>query len=163
MLNKTKKVPHLTAVFVALSVLVNVVIAAPSEPPKRTAIVLNSGEASVSLIDMDKRAVYKTFPIGKEPHHLMITPDQKSVLVANAVGNDVAFLDPKTGDLQGRTPNIIDPYHIGYSPDKKWFIAAGNRLDRVDIYAAKDRELKLVKVVKHQKHQVILLLQVTAK
>ncbi len=151
MLNKTKTVTQFAALFAGLSLITSLAIASPSEPPKRTAIVLNSGEASVSLIDMDKRAVYKTFPIGKEPHHLMITPDQKSVLVANAVGNDVAFLDPKTGELQGRTPNIIDPYHIGYSPDKKWFIAAGNRLDRVDIYAAKDRELKLVKVVKAPK------------
>ncbi|MBU3584664.1 cytochrome D1 domain-containing protein [Polynucleobacter sp. AM-26B4] len=122
-----------------------------AESVKRTAIVLNSGEASVSLIDMDKRAVYKTFPIGKEPHHLMITPDQKSVLVANAAGDDVVFLDPKTGDIQSRLPNIVDPYHIGYSPNKKWFVAAGNRLDRVDIYAAKNQELKLVKIVKAAK------------
>jgi YVTN family beta-propeller protein len=137
--------------FLALLLLVSGLTVQAAEPVKRTAIVLNSGEASVSLIDMDKRAVYKTFPIGKEPHHLMITPDQKSVLVANAAGDDVVFLDPKTGDIQSRLPNIIDPYHIGYSPNKKWFVAAGNRLDRVDIYAAKNQELKLVKIVKAAK------------
>jgi YVTN family beta-propeller protein len=137
--------------FLALLLLVSGLTVQAAEPVKRTAIVLNSGEASVSLIDMDKRAVYKTFPIGKEPHHLMITPDQKSVLVANAAGDDVVFLDPKTGDIQSRLPNIVDPYHIGYSPNKKWFVAAGNRLDRVDIYAAKNQELKLVKIVKAAK------------
>jgi YVTN family beta-propeller protein len=134
--------------FLALLLLMFGLTVQAAEPVKRTAIVLNSGEASVSLIDMDKRAVYRTFPIGKEPHHLMITPDQKSVLVANAAGDDVVFLDPKTGDIQSRLPNIVDPYHIGYSPNKKWFVAAGNRLDRVDIYAAKNQELKLVKIVK---------------
>ncbi len=137
--------------FLALLLLMSGLTVQAAEPVKRTAIVLNSGEASVSLIDMDKRAVYKTFPIGKEPHHLMITPDQKSVLVANAAGDDVVFLDPKTGDIQSRLPNIVDPYHIGYSPNKKWFVAAGNRLDRVDIYAAKNQELKLVKIVKAAK------------
>jgi YVTN family beta-propeller protein len=137
--------------FLALAVLMPGLTVHAAESVKRTAIVLNSGEASVSLIDMDKRAVYKTFPIGKEPHHLMITPDQKSVLVANAAGDDVVFLDPKTGDIQSRLPNIVDPYHIGYSPNKKWFVAAGNRLDRVDIYAAKNQELKLVKIVKAAK------------
>ena len=137
--------------FLALLLLMFGLTVQAVEPVKRTAIVLNSGEASVSLIDMDKRAVYKTFPIGKEPHHLMITPDQKSVLVANAAGDDVVFLDPKTGDIQSRLPNIVDPYHIGYSPNKKWFVAAGNRLDRVDIYAAKNQELKLVKIVKAAK------------
>jgi len=134
--------------FLALLLLMFGLTVQAAEPVKRTAIVLNSGEASVSLIDMDKRAVYRTFPIGKEPHHLMITPDQKSVLVANAAGDDVVFLDPKTGDIQSRLPNIVDPYHIGYSPNKKWFVVAGNRLDRVDIYAAKNQELKLVKIVK---------------
>lgn len=118
---------------------------------RKTAIVLNSGEASVSLIDMSSRQVYKTFSIGKEPHHLMITPDQKSVLVANAAGDDVVFLDPMTGAIQRRLPNIIDPYHIGYSPDKKWFVAAGNRLDRVDIYKADGQELNLTKIVKASK------------
>jgi YVTN family beta-propeller protein len=137
--------------FLALLLLMFGLKVQAAEPVKRTAIVLNSGEASVSLIDMDKRAVYKTFPIGKEPHHLMITPDQKSVLVANAAGDDVVFLDPKTGDIQSRLPNIVDPYHIGYSPNKKWFVAAGNRLDRVDIYAAKNQDLKLVKIVKAAK------------
>jgi YVTN family beta-propeller protein len=137
--------------FLALLLLVSGLTVQAAESVKRTAIVLNSGEASVSLIDMDAKAVYKTFPIGKEPHHLMITPDQKSVLVANAAGDDVVFLDPKTGDIQSRLPNIVDPYHIGYSPNKKWFVAAGNRLDRVDIYAANNQELKLVKIVKAAK------------
>ena len=114
----------------------------------KTAIVLNSGSASVSLIDMPSRTVTKTFPIGKEPHHLMITPDQKVVLVANAAGNDVVLLDSATGSYIKTIPNIIDPYHIGYSPDKKWFIAAGNRLDRVDIYSVKNQELMLAKVLK---------------
>ena len=122
-----------------------------AEPPKRTAIVLISGEASVSLIDMDSRSIYQTYYIGKEPHHLLLTPDQKAVLVANAAGNDIVFLDPKTGEMIRRVPDIIDPYHIGYSPDKKWFVAAGNRLDRIDIYAADDQDLKLVKILKAPK------------
>ena len=82
---------------------------------------------------------------------MLLTPDQKAVLVANAAGNDIVFLDPKTGEMIRRVPNIIDPYHIGYSPDKKWFIAAGNRLDRIDIYAADDQDLKLVKIIKAPK------------
>ena len=87
----------------------------------KTAIVLNSGEATVNLIDMARREVVKKFYIGKEPHHLMITPDQKAVLVANATGNEVVFLNPITGEKMGQTPHIIDPYHINYSPDKKFF------------------------------------------
>ena len=121
--------------------------ASPANQPK-LAVILNSGEASVSLIDMSTRQVIKTLPVGKEPHHLMLTPDQKTLLIANAAGNDVALMNPTTGELTGRIPNIIDPYQIGYSPNNKWFVANGNRLDRVDIYAANGADLKLAKTVK---------------
>ena len=111
------------------------------------AVVLNSGDASVSLVDMKTRTVTKTIPIGKEPHHVMLTPDEKTLLVANAMGNDIALMNPLTGEVTGRIPKIIDPYHIGYSPDNRWFITAANRLDRVDIYAANGADLKLAKTI----------------
>ena len=119
----------------------------PASQPK-LAVILNSGAASVSLIDMNTHEVVKTVPVGKEPHHLMITPDQKTLLIANAAGNDVVMMNPTTGELTGKIPNIIDPYQIGYSPNHKWFVANGNRLDRVDIYAADGANLKLAKTVK---------------
>ena len=114
----------------------------------KIAVILNSGEASVSLIDMPSRQVIKTMPVGKEPHHLMMTPDEKTLLIANAAGNDVVLMNPSTGELTGKIPNIIDPYQIGYSPNHKWFVANGNRLDRVDIYSANGSDLKLAKTVK---------------
>jgi YVTN family beta-propeller protein len=114
----------------------------------KVAVVLNSGDASVSLIDMPSREVVKTIPVGKEPHHLMMTPDQRTLLIANAAGNDVVLMNPVSGELTGRIPNIIDPYQVGYSPNHKWFLANGNRLNRVDIYAADGTNLKLAKSIK---------------
>jgi len=119
-----------------------------SKAEPKLAIVLNSGEASVSLIDMPSRKVIKTVAVGKEPHHLMMTPDQKTLLIANAAGNDVVLMNPVSGELTGRIPDIIDPYQIGYSPNHKWFIANGNRLDRVDVYHAQGADLKLAKSIK---------------
>src|SRR5512139_1563038 len=114
-------------------------------------VVLNSGDATISLIDQDTRAEIKRYPVGKEPHHLMATPDRKALIVANSMSNDLMFLDPKTGEVQRRLHDIPDPYQIGYSPDKKWFVVAGNRLNRVDIYAANGDDLKLVKSVSQSK------------
>ena len=122
--------------------------ATDSKAEPKLAVVLNSGEATVSLIDMPTRKVIKTVPVGKEPHHLMMTPDQKTLLIANAAGNDVVLMNPTTGELTGKIPNIIDPYQIGYSPNHKWFIANGNRLDRVDVYHAQGADLKLAKSIK---------------
>ena len=107
-------IQSLLTIAVASFLWISAPLAAPAEP--KLAIVLNSGEATVSLIDMQTRKVTKTFYVGKEPHHLMMTPDEKTLLVANAVGDDIALLNPLTGEITGRIPKIIDPYQIGYSP-----------------------------------------------
>jgi len=110
-------------------------------------VVLNSGDATVSLLDQDKRTELRRFDVGKEPHHLMATPDGKTLIVANAASNDLHFLDPVSGNVQRRLRNVADPYQIGFSPDRRWFVANALRLDRVDIYAAEGDELRAVKRV----------------
>jgi YVTN family beta-propeller protein len=110
-------------------------------------IVLNSAEATLSLIDQATHRVVDTVPTGKEPHHLMATPDNSSLIVANSVSNNLMFLDPKTGKVQRTVENIEDPYQLGFSPDRKWFATAGLRLDRVDIYGYNGRDLTLAKRV----------------
>ncbi len=106
-------------------------------------VVLNSRDATVSLLDQKTYKEISTFPIGKEPHHLMATPDNKSLIVANAVGDELVFLDPKTGQIQRRISDIPDPYQIGFSPDQKWFVSNSLRLDRVDFYRYDGKDLKL--------------------
>jgi DNA-binding beta-propeller fold protein YncE len=71
----------------------------------------------------------------------MMTPDGKDLIIANAVSNDLVFVDPATGKERRRLPKIIDPYQIGFSPDRKWLVSAALRLDRVDIYNAADYSL----------------------
>jgi YVTN family beta-propeller protein len=97
-------------------------------------IVLNSGEATLSLIDEATRQVVETVPTGKEPHHLMATPDNSSLIVANSVSNNLLFVDPKSGKVQRWIEGIEDPYQIGFSPDHKWLVTTGLRLDRLDVY-----------------------------
>jgi YVTN family beta-propeller protein len=108
-------------------------------------IVLNSGEATLSLIDQTTLKVIATVPTGKEPHHLMATPGNESLIVANSVSNNLMFVDPKTGKTQRWLDNIEDPYQLGFSPDRKWFVTAGLRLDRVDFYRYDGRDPVLVK------------------
>lgn len=107
----------------------------PSLARANNIIVLNSGEATLSLIDEATHQVVGTVPTGKEPHHLMTTPDNSSLIVANSVSNSLMFVDPKTGKTQRWLENIEDPYQLGFSPDRKWFVTTGLRLDRIDIYS----------------------------
>ncbi|MEW5879687.1 MAG: beta-propeller fold lactonase family protein [Pseudomonadota bacterium] len=112
-----------------------VLLAWPLAAWSNVVVVLNSGEASVSLIDPATRTEIRRFDAGKEPHHLMRTPDGSALIVANAMSNDLHFLDPVTGEVLRRMRNVPDPYQLGYSPDRKWFVTAALRLDRVDVYS----------------------------
>lgn len=110
--------------------------------PGERVVVLNSGDGTVSVIDRATRKVVDTFPVGKEPHHLIPNLKDDELVVANAISNDLVFLNPLTGEIKRRLPRISDPYQLGYSPDGKWFVAISLRLDRVDIYSLPNYELK---------------------
>ncbi|SIT50731.1 conserved exported hypothetical protein [Paraburkholderia piptadeniae] len=106
----------------------------PSAAAADYVIVLDSGEARLTLVDQATHHVVGTQPTGKEPHHLMITPDGRSLIVADSVSNDLMFVDPHSGKVQRRLEDVEDPYQLGFSPDHRWFVTAGLRLNRVDIY-----------------------------
>jgi len=97
-------------------------------------IVLNSEEASYSIVSRGLRSEIARMPLGREPHHLIPTPDGKEILIASTVTNELVALDIKTGERKRVIRDIIDPYQLGFSPDGKWFVTAAYRLDHVDIY-----------------------------
>lgn len=107
--------------------------------------VLNSLDATVSVIDPTTWKETQKIPTGKEPHHLYLTPDEKSLIVANAVGDSMLFLDPKTAAVQRTVHGISDPYHLRFSPDMKWLVTVGNRLNHVDIYHWNGTDMTLAK------------------
>jgi YVTN family beta-propeller protein len=108
-------------------------------------IVLDSAEAQLTLIDPATHKVTATFPTGKEPHHLMITPDHRSLIIANSVSNSLLFIDPRTGQFQRKLEGIEDPYQLAFSPDQKWFVTAALRMNRVDIYRYDGKNFAIAK------------------
>ncbi|MFG5409599.1 YncE family protein [Piscinibacter sakaiensis] len=107
---------------------------APAAKVARPIFVLNSLDATISVIEPGTYRELKRIPTGKEPHHLYLTPDEKSLIVANAMSDSLTFVDPVTAEVQRVLTGIRDPYHLRFSPDMKWFVTAANRLDHVDIY-----------------------------
>lgn len=101
---------------------------------RKPIFVLNSLDASISVVDPVTFTEVKRLPTGKEPHHLYLTPDEKSLIVANALSDSLTLVDPNTAVIQRVIPGISDPYQLRFSPDMKWFVTAANRLDNVAIY-----------------------------
>ena len=115
-----------------------------AEPPPPI-FVLNSQDASVSVIDPITWKETQRFHTGKEPHHLYLTPDEKSLIIANALGDSLLFVDPKTAVVQRTVRGILDPYQLRFSPDMKWLVTVGNRLNHVDLYRWNGTDLALAK------------------
>ncbi|MCW5223280.1 YncE family protein [Verminephrobacter aporrectodeae subsp. tuberculatae] len=109
--------------------------------------VLNSLDADVSVVDPVTWTETARIAVGKEPHHLYLTPDEKSLIVANALDDSLTFVDPRTAQVQRTVRGIVDPYHLRFSPDMKWFVTAANRLNHVDLYHWNGKDLALVQRV----------------
>lgn len=109
------------------------------------AVVLNSNDDDISILDTLSYRELRRAPIGKGPHHLIPTPDDRYILVGNTGSNELVFLDPASGDVVRRIGRIPDPYHLGFSPDKQWLVINANRLDRVDLYRYQDGTVQLAK------------------
>ncbi len=105
-------------------------------------LVLNSGDASLSVVDMSQRREIRRIPVLREPHHWALTPDGRDLLVGDTVGNTLFDFDPDTFALRRQVP-CADPYQLGFSPDGKYLAVNGLARNQVDIYDA--ATLKLVK------------------
>lgn len=97
--------------------------------------VLNSGDANMLVLDARTREEVARIPMLREAHHLLLTPDRRTLLVADSGGNEMLFLDPNTAQLQ-RRERISNPYHLDFSPDGRHLVIASLRRDQVDIYDA---------------------------
>lgn len=120
--------PRLLLLLVLCSALLPQVAAAAG-----IAFIINSAGASVSVVDMTTLKEVRRIPVLREPHHLALSPDGKSLLVGDTVGNEMLFLDPTTGALQKRMP-VADPYQLGFSPDGKFLTVNGLARNQVDVY-----------------------------
>jgi DNA-binding beta-propeller fold protein YncE len=106
------------------------------------AFIANSGDATVSVVDIATHQEVKRVPMLREPDHLGPTPDGKELVVCDDSGNTMFFLDPKTGNVLRQTP-VADPYQFQFSPDQKFLVVNGLARNQIDIYDA--TSLKLVK------------------
>src|SRR5260370_17237279 len=102
--------------------------------------MLNSDDDSLSVIDTPTYKEISRIHIGRAPHHLITTPDGKSLILAMAGGDELVFIDLASGMLKQRLA-ASDPYQIGFSPDGKWFVASSLGPDRIHIYDGQDYRL----------------------
>lgn len=104
------------------------------------AFIVNSGGASISLVDMGSLKEVRRLPVLRQPHHVALSPDGKSLLVGDTVGNEMLFFDPATGALQKRLA-VPDPYQLGFSPNGRFLVVNGLARNQIDVYDATTMQL----------------------
>ena len=127
-----------TRFFLSLALFALLSTAAHAE---ELAFVVDSGAAAISLVDVAKRQEIRRVPVLREPHHMVLTPDHRFLLVGDTVGNELIFLDPVSGAIARRTP-MPDPYQLQFSPDGKTLVVTELARNRVDIYDADSYHLR---------------------
>ena len=80
----------------------------------KTAVILNSDDDSLSVIDTETYKETSRVHIGRQPHHLMLTPDKQHLILAMSGSNELVFLDLSTGMVKQRLI-ASDPYQIGFT------------------------------------------------
>ncbi len=106
----------------------------------RLAFVINSNDASISLIDVATRQEVRRIAVLREPHHMALTPDHRFLVIGDTTANEMLFLDPTNGTVERRF-TVSDPYQFGYSPDGKWLVVNGLLRNQVDIFDAATMQL----------------------
>lgn len=80
-----------------------------------------------------------------------MTPEKKSLVIANAQSDSLLFVDPKTATVERTVRGILDPYHPRFSPYLKWLVIVGKRLNHVDLYRWNGKEPTLSKRIPTRK------------
>ena len=122
-----------------LTLLLSLLISTPAGA-SALALVVNSGDASLSVIDTTTGSELRRVPVLREPHHVALSPSGKELLIGDAGGNEMLFLDPVTGDIRRRVA-VTDPYQLGFSPNGKLLVVTGLARNQVDVYDANTMQL----------------------
>jgi YVTN family beta-propeller protein len=126
--------------YLCLAAFVAALLGAGTAASASTAVVLNSDDDSLSVVSSDGYHEVSRTHIGRGPHHLIVSPDGRTLILAMSGSNELVLIDRTTG-VETQRVAASDPYQIGFSPDGKWFVTASIRLDHIDIYDAKTYEL----------------------
>jgi len=138
--------------WIGLGLVLSMIVACSSEPPKPAAAtaapapapppeprvkvyVTNEASGDLTVIDGERQTVVGTYPLGKRPRGIKVSPDGKSLFVAlSGSPNAGPGVDPKTLPPPDRSADGIGEVDTATHKVKR-VILAGNDPEQLDISA----------------------------
>src|SRR5881628_3041771 len=78
-------------------------LAADSTVARKLYVANTSGD-TLSVIDLDRQEVVRDIQIGKHPHGLALSPDQRRIYCSVESGRAIQFLDTSTDQIVATVP-----------------------------------------------------------
>lgn len=106
----------------------------------RKLYVANTSGETLSVIDLDRQAVVGEVKVGKHPHGLALSPDQRRIYCSVESERAVKFLDTATDQIVATVPTTGVPNQLAATPDGHWVYVAINdkgTADVIDVRQAK--------------------------
>jgi len=99
----------------------------------KTGYTANVAPGTVSVLDLEKKAVRKIIPICKTTQRIAISPDDKWVFTADQTKPQLAVIDTAKNEVT----NWIELPGVGYgtavTPDRRWLVVAMSGVSQVGI------------------------------
>ena len=123
--------------YVAVALLAGLNAAIPCLTADPTAArklyVANTAGDTLSVIDLDRQEVVREVPIGKHPHGLALSPDQRRIYCSVESARAVKFLDTSTDNVAASVATTGVPNQLAATPDGNWVYVAINDKGTADV------------------------------
>ena len=109
-------------------------VAAAVSPDGSRVYVVNSADASVSMLDTKAGTVTATIAVGREPFGIAVTPDGRRAYVANAGDDSVSMLDLSRWVVTETVAVGKSPYGVAIGADERVYVTnqSGGSLSVID-------------------------------
>jgi len=111
----------------------------------RKLYVANTAGDTLSVIDLDRQGVVREMQIGKHPHGLALSPDNRRIYCSVETDRAVRFLDTATDEVVATVPTRGVPNQLAATPDGNWVYVAINDKGTADIIDV--RQARVVKTL----------------
>jgi YVTN family beta-propeller protein len=110
-------------------------------PDRKTIYVANSGESSISILDIERKMAIGTIPTGKAPVRLALLPDGKTLIYALQEGRSVGFADIQSRKEIQQVPLAGRPVSISLSTDGRLAYSSVQEEDKIYVISISDRKI----------------------
>jgi len=136
-----KALSHLVAIFLATALLSVRPCLAADRTIARKLYVANTAGDTLSVIDLERQTVAGEIQIGKHPHGLALSPDQRRIYCSVESERTIKFLDTGTDKIVAAVPTTGVPNQLAATPDGHWVYVAINDKGTADVIDARQAKV----------------------